>query len=229
MPGQHPQASCAQRDGAFDKRPRRERPDLAMHQPGDSHPPCEPQHRDDERGARLPQRREQQQQHDAGKREGEVGQSQECDREGAAPVARHRADDHTERDRDQHRQHPDSHRNARTVHQPRPHVPAEPIRADRVKRAVHIGGQRRQKPRRDDVPLRGGVAGGDERGGDGAREHDEQDEGAERAAPIPEQSGGRHVARVRIRGSSHAANTSASRFPATTSTALTAVAAMTTG
>jgi len=55
----------------------------------------------------------------------------------------------------------------------------------------------------------------------------EQHDGSKCSAAIPEQS--RHAAALRTRGSSQAAKRSASMLPAMTSTALTAVAAMTTG
>ena len=92
---------------------------------------------------------------------------------------------------------------------------------------MHIARQRGDKSRSDDVALRSRRSTREERGGHGAQDHDEQDERSDRPAAIPEQS--RHVAALRTRGSSHAAKRSASMLPATTSTALTAVAAMTTG
>src|SRR5204863_6985727 len=108
------------------------------------------------------------------------------------------------------------------------HVAAEAVGAERVEPAVHVGRERRQKPRRDDVALRVGVSRRDERRGEGG-EGDRRDHGdAEQGATIAEPH---HASRTapRTRGSAQAASRSARRLPATTSTALTAVAAITTG
>src|SRR2546425_4974383 len=43
-----------------------------------------------------------------------------------------------------------SHRDARAVHQACPHVPAEPVRADRMEDAVRVAGQRWKKPIRSE-------------------------------------------------------------------------------
>jgi len=68
----------------------------------------------------------------------------------------------------------------------------------------------------------------DQRRREGAHDDDEQNEKPKRPAPVPQQP--RHgVALARTRGSTHAASTSAIMLPATTRTALIAVAAITTG
>ena len=92
-----------------------------------------------------------------------------------------------------------------------------------------VGGKGRQEPRGDDVVLLGGVAAGDERRCGSGQRHDHEHRRAEAGPPVAQQAG--HDARGprRIRGSIHATATSASRLPATTSTAVTTVAAMTTG
>ena len=91
-----------------------------------------------------------------------------------------------------------------------------------------IGGKGRQEPRRDDVALGVGVTGRDERRREGGDDNDGENGEAEGGAAIAE---AHHASRgaLRTRGSAQAARTSARRFPATTSTALTAVAAITTG
>src|SRR5205814_9744519 len=112
------------------------------------------------------------------------------------------------------------------VHESGPDVTAEAIRAQRMKDAAHVGGKRCHEPRRDDVALRCGIAARHERRQEGADQHDQQDGGAECGAPVAKEPA--HALALR-RGSTHAARMSASMLPATTSAALIAVAAITTG
>src|SRR3989441_2134464 len=122
-----------------------------------------------------------------------------------------------------------SHRDARAVHQACPHVPAEPVRADRMEDAVRVAGQRWKKPVRDDVALRCRLPVRHEGSGDGAHNDHEEDDKSKHPAPISQQPRHGVAAPVRTRGSTHAASTSAIMLPATTRTALIAVAAITTG
>ena len=96
-----------------------------------------------------------------------------------------------------------------------------------MKDAVRIAGERWDESRRDDVMLANRIAVGDQRRREGAHDDDEQNEKPKCPAPVPQQP--RHVAFPRTRGSTHAASTSAIMLPATTRTALIAVAAITTG
>src|SRR5206468_765356 len=222
------QPARAHRDGAFDKRPRGERPHFAVDESRDAHPSRDAEDGDDEQRARLPERREQQKEYDPRQGQREIGEGQQRDRYRAAPVARDRAHDHSQDHGDQHREDADTHGDARPVNQPRPDVAAKAVGADRVKVAVDVTSKRRNESRRDDVALRGRIAVRDERRGDRAYHDHDQDQQPECAAPIPQQPC-HDVTSLRTRGSSLAASRSASRLPATTSTALTAVAAMTTG
>src|SRR2546425_3814006 len=52
---------------------------------------------------------------------------------------------HADTERYEDREHADAHRDARAVHQARPHVPAEPVRADRMEDAVRVAGQRSEE------------------------------------------------------------------------------------
>src|SRR5437879_8047707 len=92
-----------------------------------------------------------------------------------------------------------------------------------------VRGEGPQKSRRHDVVLRRRTAGRDEWPGDRGAGHAREHRDAERAPPVPPQSP--HVAPFprRMRGSIHATPRSVRRFHATTHTAVTAVAATTTG
>src|SRR2546430_2520175 len=97
------------------------------------------------------------------------------------------------------------------------------VRAEGMKDAMRVARQRWYESRRDDVVLPDGIAVRHERGGEGAHDDDEQDEKAERAAPVPQQpfhDGALPPCAPRTRGSTHAASTSAIMLPATTRTAL---------
>ncbi len=91
-----------------------------------------------------------------------------------------------------------------------------------------VARQRGNESRRDDVVLSHGIAVRHKRSSEGADDDGEQDERPERAAPVPQQPIHDGVL-PRTRGSTHAASTSAIMLPATTRTALIAVAAITTG
>src|SRR2546422_6214461 len=145
------------------------------------------------------------------------------------PVARDRADGEADRDREQHRERAHAEGDPSAVDEPGPHVAPEAIGAQRVDRAAGVRGEWREEPRGDDVVLRRCVSGRDERCGERRCDDHDQHAGAEDGASVAQQPF--HVAWVwwRIRGSIHPTSTSATRFPTTTRTALTAVPAITTG
>src|SRR5256886_15239788 len=142
------------------------------------------------------------------------------------PVSRDRSHDYSHGDGDEHREQADTHRDARAIHQPRPYIAPESVGAEWVKDAMTIGAEGRDEPRRHDIALRIGMTARDERCGDRAGQYDQDDEHAECAAAVAQQPG--HVL-LRNRGSTQLASTSASRLPATTRAALTAVAGLTSG
>src|SRR6266496_1296477 len=148
-------------------------------------------------------------------------------RDRAPPVAGHATDDDADDERDQHREDADPQRNTSPIDETSPHITAEAVRAERVEDAMRVTRERRNEPRCNDVVLYVRIAIRHERGRQSAQDDDEQHAEPEHAAPIPQEP--RHAVRLRIRGSSQAARASASMLPATTSTALTVVAAMTTG
>src|SRR5436309_3205110 len=92
-----------------------------------------------------------------------------------------------------------------------------------------VGGERSEEARGHDVVLRRRTAARDERPGERRAGHEREHRNAERGPAVAPQA--LHVTPFprRMRGSIHATPRSASRFPATTNTAVTAVAAMTTG
>ena len=92
MSGEHAQTPAADGDRPFDKGSRGERAHLSVYEPRDSHPSREAEDRDHQRGAGLPKRREQEQQHHARQRQCEVGQSEQRQGNGSLPVAGDRAD-----------------------------------------------------------------------------------------------------------------------------------------
>src|SRR5438046_1659699 len=106
---------------------------------------------------------------------------------------------------------------------------SERVVVDGPDHAGPVGRELRQEPRGDDVVLRARAPERDERRGEGDRADHDQHAGAEDGATVSEQP--LHVGLLawRMRGSIHATSTSASRLPTTTRTALTVVAAMTTG
>ena len=91
--------------------------------------------------------------------------------------------------------------------------------------AVGIHAQRREESRGDDVALEIGI-GAEERGQDGGEHAQRQHEDADSRARVVEKA---PAVVHRTRGSTSVVSTSARRFPVTTRSALTAVAAMTTG
>ncbi len=92
--------------------------------------------------------------------------------------------------------------------------------------AEWIGGEWREEAGRDDVALDDRVAG--EQGRGERREHGEPQHPRPDGGPVVAEEAAR-VAPHRVLGSAQLTSASASRFPSTTSTALTAVAAKTTG
>ena len=201
-----------------------------MHQPSDRHPPGESEHDHHQCGARLPQRREQEQEYDPGKRQREIGEAEQQHTGPPPPEARDGAHRDADRDGHEHRQRADGQRDPRAEDQPGPHVPPEAIRAEQMELAVQVRAEGGQKAGGDDVPLEQRVS-GDERCQHRHDGRECQDRQTECRPAVPKQAATRrsHRAESLKRGSAQAVRSSASRFPSTTSTALTAVAAMTTG
>src|SRR5258705_339774 len=98
-----------------------------------------------------------------------------------------------------------------------------------MQHVVAIDGERRKKPGRGDIALGRRITGSDERRG-GREQHGEGEHSdPERGPAVAQQAVHRARPPCRMRGSAKAARASATRFPTTTSTALTLVAASTTG
>src|SRR5204863_8732212 len=117
----------------------------------------------------------------------------------------------------------------RSVGRPGPEASSEAGGAQPRLAAGLVRGEGPEYARPHDVVLRGRTVGRDERAGDGRAGHDREHRDAEGGPAVPPESP--HVSPFprRIRGSIHATATSVRRFPATTNTAVTTVAAMTTG
>src|SRR5262245_56347983 len=98
-----------------------------------------------------------------------------------------------------------------------------------MERVVAIGRERRQEARPHHVALFGGRSARDERRGECEQHRKREHHDPERPAAIGEETAQTAAMRARVRGSTYAASTSASRLPATTSVALIVVAAVTTG
>src|SRR5690606_10151508 len=178
--------------------------------------------------ARLPECGQQQQEHHARKRQRKIGGAEERRPHAAVPYTGNGADADAERGGNEDGERADAQGNAGAMHQSGPDVPPQAVGAERVKDAVKVGGQRRKEAGGDDVALLGGADRGDERGENRQQGHDEQHQQPEASAavakdPLHADSG------ARSRGSTRAAPISARMLPVTTSTALIAVAAMTTG
>jgi len=128
----------------------------------------EAQHDDHEGRAGPPEGGEEQQQDDAGEREREVGEREQNRSREATREPRDRSHHDADRDRHEDRERADAERDARSVDEPGPHVPAEAVGAERVDDAVQVGGERRQEPRGDDVALGCRIPRGYHGRGDGA-------------------------------------------------------------
>src|SRR5918995_7139081 len=96
MANQDPWSRHAQRDGTLNEWPSGQGADLAMNQPSDRHPAGEPEDHDDERGARLPQRGEQQQQYHPRQGESEIGESEQYQPRATLPEPCRRANSKTD-------------------------------------------------------------------------------------------------------------------------------------
>ena len=94
--------------------------------------------------------------------------------------------------------------------------------------AVEVGAERGQEAGGHHVLLQPGIA-RDQRGQQRHQGGGQEDRRADEGAPIGQEPAPAHVDFTATRGSAQATSSSARRLPSTTSTALTAVAAMTTG